>query len=167
MNASAPTQPKPLKPVRIVPMTASHVVGWRQLWRMNVGDALDKPVVDFTEKQILDSAVPLFALLAVTEDGEVAGLLHGVVHPVAGSMNPICYMQDLYVHPARRRQGIAARLIESLASMGRVQKWDRIYWLTDKNNTEAQALYRNKAIALDFTFHILPLGMLDKLGVSQ
>ncbi|MCB1537690.1 MAG: GNAT family N-acetyltransferase [Rhodospirillales bacterium] len=153
--------------VRIVPMTREHTVGWRTLWHMNVGNALEKPVIDYTERMILDAQAPLFALLAITEDGEIAGLLHGVVHPVAGSMNPICYMQDLYVHPARRRQGIAARLIESLAAMGRVQKWDRIYWLTDKANTEAQALYRNKAIALDFTFHILPLGMLDKIGVAS
>lgn len=152
---------------RIVPMTKDHSVGWRALWRMNVGEALDKAVIDHTERQILDSSVKLFALLAVTDTNEVVGLLHGVVHPVAGSMHPVCYMQDLYVHPARRRQGIASQLLESLTVMGRVEKWDRIYWLTDQTNTVAQNLYKNRAVTLDFTFHILPLGMLDKLGASQ
>jgi len=152
---------------RVVPMTKDYSIGWRTLWRMNVGDSLDKTVIDYTERQILDPSVKLFALLAVSADNEVIGLLHGVVHPVAGSMHPVCYMQDLYVHPARRRQGIASSLLESLTVMGRIEKWDRIYWLTDQTNTVAQNLYKNRAVTLDFTFHILPLGMLDKIGVSQ
>lgn len=157
----------PKRDVRVVPMTKELSIGWRSLWRMNVGDALDKPVIDHTEKQILDPREKLFALLAITEENEVVGLLHGVVHPVAGSMNPVCYMQDLYVHPARRRQGIASSLLESLTAVGRQEKWDRIYWLTDKTNVDAQNLYKSRAVTLDFTFHILPLGMLDKIGASQ
>jgi ribosomal protein S18 acetylase RimI-like enzyme len=153
--------------IHVVPMTKDHVIGWRALWRMNVGDALEKPVIDYTEKQILDPRSLLFALLAQSDAGETIGLLHGVVHPVAGSMNPVCYMQDLFIHPGRRRQGIATQLIEALAAMGRSQKWDRIYWLTDKNNKTAQALYTKNAVALDFTFHIMPLGMLDKLEHTQ
>lgn len=153
--------------ITIVPMSKEYAVGWRTLWRMNVGDALSKDVIDHTERQILNPDTPLFALLALSADNEVIGFLHGVVHPVAGSVNLVCYMQDLFVHPARRRQGIASRLIESLATMGRIDKWDRIYWLTDKSNKDAHALYDRTAVALDFTFHILPLGMLDKMGVAS
>ncbi|HEY8964437.1 MAG TPA: GNAT family N-acetyltransferase [Alphaproteobacteria bacterium] len=147
----------------IVPMTEDHVVGWRRLWRKNVNDALDNEVLDHTQTQILDPREPLFALLAVSETKEVVALLHGVVHPVAGSVNPVCYMQDLYVHPAKRRQGIATRLLDALRAMGMSQKWDRIYWLTEQGNSEAHAFYEDKSVALDFTFHILPLGMLEKL----
>lgn len=160
-------QRAPRARVHVVPMTAAQSVGWRMLWRMNVGDALEKNVIDHTERMILDDRSPLFALVAVSEADEVIGLLHGVVHPVAGSIHPVCYMQDLYVHPGRRRQGIATRLIETLAAKGRAEKWDRIYWLTDKSNKDAQALYNNSAVALDFTFHILPLGMLDRLEKTQ
>jgi len=149
--------------IHIAPMTEANIVGWRQLWRKNVSDALDKTVLDHTQAQILDPRQPLFALLAMDDNDEVVGLLHGVVHPVAGSINPVCYMQDLYVHPARRRQGIATRLLDALRMMGTAAKWDRIYWLTDQTNHEAHAFYTDKAVALDFTFHILPLGMLDKL----
>jgi ribosomal protein S18 acetylase RimI-like enzyme len=153
--------------IHIVPMTKNEAIGWRALWRMNVGDALQKPVIDHTEKQILDDRSALFALLAMSGDNEVIGLLHGVVHPVAGSLNPVCYMQDLFVHPARRRQGVATRLLEALAAMGRAEKWDRIYWLTDRTNTDAQKLYNKSAVALDFTFHVVPLAMLDKMGVAS
>jgi len=153
--------------IHVEPMTREYAVGWRQLWRMNVGEVLEKPVIDHTERKILDERAPLFALLAKTESGEVVGLLHGVVHPVAGSINEVCYMQDLYVHPARRRQGIATLLLDALAAMGRAEKWDRIYWLTDRTNADAQACYKNKAVTLDFSIHILPLGMLEKMGVKQ
>lgn len=153
--------------IRYTPMTREHAIGWRSLWRMSVGDALDKKVIDHTERQILDPDVPLFALLALSPDDEVVGLLHGVVHPVAGSMNSVCYMQDLFVHPARRRQHIATDLIKFLAAKGTAEKWDRIYWLTDRTNREARALYSHNAVTIDFTFHVLPLGMLEKLGVQQ
>jgi ribosomal protein S18 acetylase RimI-like enzyme len=149
---------------RIIPMDAHYATRWRQLWRMNVGDALATAVIDHTEKMILDDHTNLFGLLAVSNDDEVIGLLHGVVHPVAGSINPVCYMQDLFVHPAHRRQGIAKKLLDVLATKGRAAHWDRIYWLTDRQNNEAQALYKNAAITLDFSFHILPIGMLDTLG---
>lgn len=153
--------------IKILPMSDAHINGWRTLWYMNVGDGLNKPIIDHTQKQILDNNAPLLALLALSSDNEVIGLLHGVVHPVAGSLNPVCYMQDLFVHPARRRQGIAAALLDALKVMGEVQKWDRVYWLTDSKNNEAQALYKGRAIPLDFTFHILPIGMLDKLEDAQ
>jgi len=149
--------------IHIAPMTEDHIVGWRQLWRKNLNDALDDEVLDHTQGQILDSREPLFALLALTENDEVVGLLHGVVHPVAGSLYPVCYMQDLYVHPGRRRQGIATRLLEALRMMGAAAKWDRIYWLTDQQNKEAHEFYADKSVALDFTFHVLPLGMLDRI----
>ncbi|NBX66627.1 MAG: GNAT family N-acetyltransferase [Proteobacteria bacterium] len=152
--------------IKVIPMTSTYAHGWRQLWRMNVGDALPKPVIDHTERMILDPQSSLFALLARTDDNEIVGLLHGVVHPVAGSMNNICYMQDLYVHPARRRQGVATQLLNALSAKGRAEKWDRIYWLTEHSNTDAQKFYRGQAVSLDFSFHILPLGMLDKIGVT-
>lgn len=151
--------------VKVIPMTRDYAHGWRQLWRMNVGDALTKPVIDHTERMILDQQSSLFALLARTDDDDIVGLLHGVVHPVAGSLNDICYMQDLYVHPARRRQGVATQLLSALSAKGRAEKWDRIYWLADRSNKDAQKLYHGHAVSLDFSFHILPLGMLDKIGV--
>jgi len=153
--------------LKIVPLTQEHAVGWRSLWRMDVGDALHKSAIDHTEKQLLDPRVPLFALLGLSQENEVVGLLHGVVHPVAGSLHPVCYMQDMFVHPARRRQGIATNLLDALAAMGRIEKWDRIYWLADKNNAQANSFYKDRAVPLDFSFHILPLGMLDKIGVDQ
>lgn len=153
--------------VSVTPLNPRYVHGWRQLWRRSVGDAFDKEAVDHTERHLLGGPGDLFGLVAVSADDEVIGLLHGVVHPVAGSVRPVCYMQDLFVHPSRRRQGVATALLDALAAKGRAEKWDRIYWLTDRSNSEAQALYKNAAVTLDFSFHIVPLGMLDKLGVAS
>lgn len=153
--------------IRIVPLTKDHVIGWRSLWKMNVGTAIDKPAMDYTEKLVLDSHSNLFALLAVTDTQEVVGFLHGAVHPIAGSVGNGCAMQDLFVHPARRQQGIATQLMNGLAAKGLAEKWDRVYWLTEKDNKISQALYKDSAVVLDFNFHILPLGMLDKLETKK
>lgn len=140
-----------------------HVAGWRRLWAMDTKGAIDEETLDYTQAQILDDKTPLFALIALNEEDDVVAFLHGVLHPVAGSKNLVCYMQDLYVHPTRRRQGIASMLLENLQNIGLAQGWDRIYWLADASNEGAKALYKNRALALDFSFHILPLAMLDKL----
>lgn len=153
--------------IHIVPMTKETVIGWRSLWKMNVDDAVSKAAIDHAEKLMLEQRSNLFALLAVTDDQEVVGFLHGAVHPIAGSMGNGCYMQDLFVHPARRRQGIGTRLMNGLAAMGHAEKWDRVYWLTEKTNTISQALYKDAAATLDLNFHILPIGMLDQLETKQ
>lgn len=149
--------------ITIEMLTAKHIAGWRRLWCMDVQGALDEDTLAHTERMILDDKQPIFGLIALNEEDEVVAFLHGVLHPVAGSKNLVCYMQDLYVHPTRRRQGIASMLLENLQNIGLAQGWDRIYWLADASNEGAKALYKNRALALDFSFHILPLAMLDKL----
>ena len=64
-------------------------------------------------------------------------------------------MQDVYVDPAQRKQGIARRMIEALSREGKTQKWPRIYWLAERDNEAAQNLYKSLGVKLDFTLHVL------------
>lgn len=87
----------------------------------------------------------------------MAGLVHYILHPVTGHIAPVCYMQDLFVDQRFRQRGIGRALVERLAQEGRRQKWARLYWLAESANEQAQALYRDLGLKLDFTFHVLPL----------
>ena len=48
------------------------------------------------------------------------------------------YIQDLYVSPDYRRRGIAQRLIEQVAEIGRQRGWKFLRWTTYADNDEAQ-----------------------------
>ncbi len=152
--------------LRVTALDARMRKAWEKLWQESVDNKLKQHVIDHSFHQITDAQSPLNALIACI-DNEPVGLLHFVVHPVAGSVNPVCYMQDLFVAPAHRRAGIGRTLIESLAAIGRAENWDRIYWLAEDTNEKAGKLYANLGVKLDFNLYILPLAMLDALKESQ
>jgi ribosomal protein S18 acetylase RimI-like enzyme len=80
--------------------------------------------------------------LAAERDGEgLLGFCNYVLHPNTFSTKWCCYMEDLYVSPAVRRQGIATALVQALIAKGRAEKWCRVYWITEADNAAAQAMY--------------------------
>lgn len=91
------------------------------------------------------------------ENAPMVGICHFIIHPTTGNLNPVCYMQDLYVDPAARKQGYARTLVTTLAEIGTAEKWARIYWLAENGNDPAQQLYKSLGVKLDFSLHVLPL----------
>ena len=129
---------------------------WLTLWDANNGGHRNDLVTRETWNRLLTPIYPVHGLVARV-DGVVAGLVHYILHPVTGHIEPVCYMQDLYVDPLFRRQGIARCLIERLAAVGREERWARLYWLAQDDNEDAQALYKNLGVKLNFSLHVLPL----------
>ena len=87
----------------------------------------------------------------------LVGICHYILHPTTGNVRLVCDMQDLYVMPEMRRQGLGRMLVTHLAQMGRGEGWTRLFWLTETGNEAAQQLYMSLGRKLDFTVHILPL----------
>ena len=85
----------------------------------------------------------LLGLGAWQPDGRGERLL-GIAHAVWQTSvwaPTVCYLQDLFVAPEARGQGVAAALIELLAQRARVAGASRYYWLTQDSNARARALY--------------------------
>ncbi len=129
---------------------------WQRLWDANNLGHKNDAVSEETWRRLLDPASPVKGLVARL-DGQLAGLVHYIIHPVTGHIEPVAYMQDLFVDPAFRRKGIARTLVTHLADLGRRKKWARLYWLAETKNSEAQALYRHLGAKLDFSLYVLPL----------
>ena len=53
----------------------------------------------------------------------------------------VCYLQDLFVAPQARGQGVATALIALLAQRAGAAGAARFYWLTQDSNARARALY--------------------------
>lgn len=129
---------------------------WLELWNANNIGHKDEDVTTQTWARILDDHADVYALVAEDKD-ELVGLLQYVVHPTTGSVKPVCYMQDVFVDPARRNQGIAHKMISELEKIGKREQWARVYWLAEESNEAAQALYKSLGQKMEFSLHILPL----------
>ncbi len=131
---------------------------WLPLWNGNNQGVINEKVTTETWARICDDKSPVHGLGAF-EGAEMKGLVHYVLHPTTGALEPVCYMQDLYVDPAHRKKGIGRTLVEELAKIGKKKNWTRLYWMAESKNEAAQRLYESMGIKLDFTLHIMPLGM--------
>lgn len=146
----------PLATPTISPLEAGDYDQWLALWNGNNQGHSNQAVTAETWNRLINPVYPVHGL-AARVDGRMAGLLHYILHPVTGHIQPVCYMQDVFIDPAYRRRGLARALIGRLAETGRAERWARIYWLAEQNNQAAQNLYKNIGVKLDFTLHVLPL----------
>ncbi|WFR61897.1 GNAT family N-acetyltransferase [Paenibacillus amylolyticus] len=68
------------------------------------------------------------------------------------SMGPIWVLNDLFVHPDYRQQGIARKLLQAAKQLASEHSVLRISLSTELSNTQAQALYESEGYAQDTKF---------------
>ncbi|MES0812570.1 GNAT family N-acetyltransferase [Roseibium sp. SCPC15] len=54
-------------------------------------------------------------------------------------------MDDIYVHPDHRNQGVGRKIIETLVAEGKSRGWLHLRWIVPGKNTPAVALYEKIA----------------------
>ena len=99
---------------------------------------------------------PLFGRIAEWK-GEVAGFTVSVLHQGSWTLDPICYLEDLFVAPKARGHGIGRALIADLLARAKEHGWSRLYWHTRQGNAPARRLYDKFAVADDFVRYRLTL----------
>jgi GNAT superfamily N-acetyltransferase len=87
------------------------------------------------------SPAVIYALVAENAEGQVLGFLHYrlFVRPLAAALG--AYVDDLFVTPDARGQGVAQQLIQAVAQIGRENNWSVIRWMTAEDNLRARACY--------------------------
>lgn len=128
--------------------------GWENLWGgyLDFYEAqMEAVTIEVTWSRLLDPAEPMMALVAVDSGThELIGLVHCVFHRGTWAVGDFCYLEDLFVSPAARKQGVARALIESVYMRADARKCERVYWLTHETNTVARALYDQVAVNKGF-----------------
>ena len=64
-------------------------------------------------------------------------------------------LDDLFVGPAARRQGIARLLIEALAAIGQARGWSHLRWIVPETDQAAIALYERIATRAPWRSYVL------------
>lgn len=141
----------------IRPLVRADYDQWLPLWQENCDHKIADDVTAETWRRLTHPKEQMFGLCAHAPDGTLAGILHYILHPTTGQIEPVCYMQDLFVAPACRRMGVGKRLVWALQDTGKTHGWARIYWIAANDNPAAVALYKTLGIRVDFGFYVLPI----------
>jgi GNAT superfamily N-acetyltransferase len=130
--------------IKIRVLTAADFDAWLPLWRgylefykAQVPDA----TTALTFERLTVGHEPMGAFLACDADGSALGVVHWILHRSCWTTGDYCYLQDLFVVPGRRNQGIARQLIQAVYTEATARQCSRVYWLTHETNTDAMKLY--------------------------
>ncbi|MGH1404073.1 MAG: GNAT family N-acetyltransferase [Alphaproteobacteria bacterium] len=141
----------------IRPLKEDDYEKWLPLWDGNNLGQRDDAVTASTWARLCNPDNHMVNGLCAEMGDDFCGITHYILHNTTGQLNPVCYMQDVYVDPPHRRRGIGRRLVNRITEIGKEEEWARLYWLTQEGNLEAKAMYENFGIKLDFTFYVLPI----------
>jgi len=135
----------------IRPLVRADREKWQVLWDgynafygRSGATALDPAVSDMTWARFFDTYEPVHALVAERGD-ELLGLAHFLFHRSTTTIEPSCYLQDLFTAQEARGQGIAHALIEAVYDRARQAGASRVYWQTHETNQTAMRVYDQMA----------------------
>ena len=129
---------------RVYAATGEHVPELARLfddYRVFYGEASSpSAALNFVRYQVSKEVTRFF--VAKEPKGRLAGFVHLMPSTNTLAMRPIWLLEDLYVEPEFRRQGLAEVLVTHAEAFARQTGAERLTLSTAHNNHPAQSLYR-------------------------
>lgn len=100
---------------------------------------------------------PRAEVLAATEAEEIIGFAIVFDLPEAVFARRCGALDDLFVRPDRRGQGVARALIDALCALGRERRWSHLRWIVPEADRAAIALYERIATRADWRSYVIRL----------
>jgi GNAT superfamily N-acetyltransferase len=128
----------------IRPIETDDKPAWTLLWRAYLEfyeTSVPDAVYDTTFARLISPDHPAQNALIAVQDGQIIGLVHFIYHPHNWRIEPVCYLQDLYVAPEARNSGAGRALIEAVYARADRDGCPSVYWTTQDFNTTARQLY--------------------------
>lgn len=114
--------------------------GYNAFYGRSGPTALSAEITSMTWARFFDAYEPVYALVA-DRDGQLLGLAHYLFHRSTTSIEPTCYLQDLFTSQAARGKGVGRALINGVYQRARFAGSPRVYWQTHETNQTAMQLY--------------------------
>lgn len=133
---------------RVRALRADDRERWGDLWAGYLEfykHALPAEITALTWTRLLDPAHPFRGLAAIDSRERIAGIVHFHLHASTWAKVGYYYLEDLFVDPASRGQGLGRTLIEAVYRAADAQGAELVYWLTETTNARARALYHQVA----------------------
>ena len=147
----------------IRPVSRQDCAQWLPLWlgynafygRAGV-TSLPDAIIAMTWARFFDPDEPVHALVA-DRGGQLLGLAHYLFHRSTITIEPSCYLQDLFTSESARGQGVGRGLIEGVYDQARIAGSHRVYWQTHETNRTAMQLYDQVAEKSGFLVYRKPV----------
>ncbi|MEM7069654.1 MAG: GNAT family N-acetyltransferase [Pseudomonadota bacterium] len=139
--------------LQIQPTAPADKNTWYALWKAYLAfyeAELSDDIYQSTFERYSDPEVENMVSWIAWLDDQPVGLANTIIHPDGWRLEPVTYLQDLYVSPIARCKGVARALIENIYKDADEQNRASVYWLTQENNHTAQTLYDRIAKKSDF-----------------
>jgi GNAT superfamily N-acetyltransferase len=139
------------------PLVPSDEAVWRPLWRAYLAfyeTELPEEIYAASFARLVDPAVTDYAGLIAEADGEAVGIVHYIFHRHGWRIEPVCYLQDLYVAFEARGTGAGRALIEAVYAAADAAGAPSVYWLTQAENATARRLYDRIGRATSFIKYV-------------
>jgi GNAT superfamily N-acetyltransferase len=118
--------------------------GYNAFYGRSGTTALSPEITAKTWERFFDAHEPVHGLVAET-DGQLLGLAHYLFHRSTTTIEPACYLQDLFTVKAARGKGVGRALINGVYRQAQLAGSLRVYWQTHETNQTAMKLYDNLA----------------------
>jgi GNAT superfamily N-acetyltransferase len=115
--------------------------GYAEFYRVQQSDAM----AESTWSWLHDPTHELRGLVVEDGEGRLAGLAHyrPFARPLSATVG--CYLDDLFVDPARRGGGAADLLLRELARLAGENGWSVVRWITADDNYRGRGKYDQHA----------------------
>ena len=114
--------------------------GYNEFYKRFGATALPDAVTQVTWARFFDAYEPMHAMVA-EDGGRLVGLVHYLFHRSTITIEPTCYLQDLFTAEAARGKGVGRALIEAVYEQARLAGVVQVYWRTHSTNATARRLY--------------------------
>ncbi len=111
--------------------------GYAEFYQVPMNDE----ILDTVWGWIHDESHPFFGLIAKDAAGNALGFMHcrQMASPLRGAL--VGFLDDLFVTPDARGQGVVEALYDSLRELARRQGWPFVRWITAEDNYRGRAVY--------------------------
>jgi len=137
--------------VRIRPIERADKAAWLPLWQAYLTfyqQTLSDEVTDGLFERLLGDG--FHDGLVAEREGRLVGFVHFLGHASTWSLEPTCYLEDLYVDGSERGGGVGRKLIEAVYAAAEAKGCTNVYWHTHDHNTTARQLYDRVGVLSDF-----------------
>lgn len=142
------TDETPGQRLDVRPALADDLAQWRALYRA-YADFYQVSQSDEMAAQVWswihDPAHEVRCLVIEDDQGRLVGLAHyrTFARPLSATVG--CYLDDLFVDPARRGGGAADLVLRELARLAAENRWSVVRWMTADDNYRGRAMYDRHA----------------------
>lgn len=146
--------------MQITQLVEKDFAAWKPLWQGYLTfykTELEESATNLTFVRLIDPAEPMGGFIARDGSGVARGMVHWIDHRSCWTAGNYCYLQDLFVAPEVRGQGIGTDLIEAVSAAARRRACSRVYWITHETNAKAQSFYDKVAKRSGFIQYVKKL----------